>query len=415
VIYINNGDGTFSERKLNELRNERQWTTSIACGDLTGDHLPDIVEVNYIDDPAVLTAKCAGSGGVRGLCNPHRYRAAADRILKNRADGTFVPLQTADPAAPGYGFSVVIANVDSRFGNDLFIANDTSPNHFWLSQHDEDMTDEFKLVQRGELLGCANGLYGVPESCMGVAAGDFDRNGRMDLHVTNYTDESSDLYLQQSSGAFSNDFIRFGLDSPTRPMVGWGTQTSDLNCDGWLDLIVLNGHLYSAPPGGAPYRMPPQIFRGSEIGFQLATSDSDQEPFWSMAALGRTLATLDWNADGKIDVVAYNMDIPVALLENQSAVGNWLQLELIGTSSERNAVGAKIEVVCSDQTWTGWVIGGDGYQCKNESLIHFGIGTEQALRRVDVTWPSGSTQSFPDVMPNRRYLVVEGQSQIFAR
>jgi predicted Zn-dependent protease len=414
IIYINNGDGTFSDLDQESMRSDNRWTTSIACGDLTGDNLPDLVEINYINDATVLTAKCSIPGG-NGHCNPQRFRAATDQLLCNTADGKLVPLLTSDPIPPGYGFSALITNIDNQFGNDLFIANDTDPNHFWQSQKTENSDHRFRLTQRATLLGCASGLLGNPESCMGVATGDFDRNGALDFHVTNYTEESSDLYLQKKSGIFSNDFIRLGLEPATAPMVGWGTQASDLNSDGWLDLVILNGHLYSALSDGTPYRMPPQIFSGSPSGFSLATTESSHDSFWTTDALGRTLATLDWNADGKMDLVAYNMDMPVALLENQSATGNWLQLELIGTTSERDAVGAKVSVECSGENWNRWVTSGDGFQCKNEPLLHIGLGRSTAPCHVEVTWPSGNKQTYDNIDPNQRYLMIEGNANLHTR
>ncbi len=414
VLLMNNGDGTFTPRLYGPSEGSNLWTTSIACGDLNGDQLPDVVEVNYIDDRTVLQANCSNLNG-DGRCNPQRFRPAADRFLRARPDGTFDLLMPAGSIPPGYGFGALIANIDDRFGNDLFVANDTDANHCWQSQAVEGPGDAYELQERAQLLGCADGVTGQPESCMGIAVGDFDRNGRIDFHITNYTFESSDLYLQQASGIFSNRFVRYGLETATRPMLGWGTQAVDCDSDGWLDLVILNGHLYSNFSDGTPYRMPPQVFRGSRTGFSDAGSDVKDEAFWTTPALGRTLAAADWNRDGKMDLIAYNIDTPAALLENRSPGGHWLQLELVGTESDRNAVGAKVSVACGDESWTSWITGGDGFQCKNESIVHIGIGSQQSIDAIEITWPSGATSTYRAVAPNRRYLVIEDQAKLLER
>ncbi|QDT06961.1 tetratricopeptide repeat protein [Rubripirellula lacrimiformis] len=412
--FINNGDGTFTRRSLSESNGSNRWTTSIACGDVTGDTLPDIVEANYIDDAAALVGQCWAVGG-QGLCNPNRYNAATDRTMVATIDGNFKPLATESLDLAGYGFAIVIGNIDQQFGNDIFIANDTDPNHLWQSHPLDPSPTQYGLQQVGTLIGCGNGTTGNPNSCMGVAVGDFDRNGQLDLHVTNYTDESSDLFLQQSSRIFTNSAVQYGLEEATTPMVGWGTQASDFNADGWLDLAILNGHLYSALNDGTPYRMPPQIFRGGKDRFHEATTDSRDDSFWKTATVGRTLATTDWNRDGKTDLVAYNIDTPAALLENRSQGGHWLQLELVGTSSERSAVGAIITATCAGESWTRWVTSGDGFQCKNESILHVGLGQTEGDCRIDITWPSGNQQTFDRIPINQRYLAIENDPQLHSR
>ena len=316
VLLINNGDGTFRSRELAaELPGADAWTTSIACGDLTGDHLPDVIEVNYIDDKDMLVAVCSGTTDVP-LCNPQRYRPALDRFLRNRGDGEMETWDATGAERPrGYGFAAIIVNFDKKAGNDLFVANDTDPNHFWLSQPGVEPSDGFKLAEQAQLLGCAMGLHGVAQSCMGIASGDFDHNGRIDFHVTNYTDESSDLFMQQSSGLFVNQFSMYGLDDATRAMLGWGTQAADFDNDGWLDLAIVNGNIYNHSKDGTPYRMPPQLIQGGSRSFKLVVPDAKADSFWTMPTLGRTLATLDWNRDGKPDFVASHLDVPVALLE----------------------------------------------------------------------------------------------------
>ncbi len=420
VLCINNGDGTFQRSWLaGDMDGADAWTTSIACGDLSGDHLPDIVEINYIDDRNAYTALCSGTTKVP-LCNPQRYRPGRDRFLKNGLDGSWAILDDGGTERPlGYGYAAVIANFDRKSGNDLFITNDTSPNHYWKSQpkreQDGDSNGEWSLIEQAQLSGCAVGMTGVPQSCMGIASGDFDRNGQIDFHITNYTDESSDLFLQNSSGLFVNQFLQYGLDQATRSQLGWGTQAVDFDGDGWLDIAILNGNIYKDSKDGSPYRMVPQLFQGSHRHFTIVPSHSNSDSFWSTPTLGRTVATLDWNRDGRTDLIANHLDAPVALLQNESVGGNWIQLELVGTTSERDAVGTEVVIRCGDETWTQWVTGGDGFLCSCEPVLSIGIGSAKKIDALEIRWPSGLEETHTIDTINHRHLFIEGESGSYAR
>ena len=206
-LYLNQGDGTFRDATANLASDPNDWTSSIGIGDLDGDGLPEIVEVNYINDPDAFEIKCEGRE-IR--CQPQSFRAATDRIQRARGDGSYEPWasMTAGDPLPNYGFSLIIANLDGRFGNDLFISNDGDLNHYWVSETANQTEPtataaaRFALVESAVSLGCSIGVNGQAQACMGVAAADFDRNHRPDLHVTNFHNEPVNLYLQQDSGYF---------------------------------------------------------------------------------------------------------------------------------------------------------------------------------------------------------------------
>ena len=401
-LYINQTDGTFIRSDLgSELEMASQWTTSIACGDLNGDHRPEVVEVNYIDDPSVFTAICRGNSPVLA-CNPQRYQQAANRYLTLSDQGRLQLFLEMDTKQKNYGYTALIGNLFPSAGNELFIANDTEANQLWVRD-----PDPSKLTNQAILKGCAFGLLGNAESCMGVCAGDFDRNGLVDLHVTNFTDEPSDLFLQTPYGYFENRFSAFNLGPATMPEMGWGTVTRDLNNDGWLDLAILNGGLYYYK-SGKRYQMKPQVFAGAPDQFVQTQASEIGSTYWNQTALGRTLASFDWNRDGKIDLIANHLDQPTALLENRSDEGNWVQLDLVGTQSERDAVGAVIKIQSGTDNWTAFAMGGDGYFCKSESCIHVGIGACQTIDYVEITWPSGQVSKLTNLSVNQRYLCVEG-------
>lgn len=427
LLYINNGDGTFNRMSLPHA-GDGGWTTSIACGDLDGDGLPEIVEVNYVDDPLALTVACTPE---RDVCNPSAFRPALDRILRTNRSGGLEEWSHYSRLAskPNYGFAAVIANIDGKDGNDLFIANDTDYNHLWVSsgQAERDSPSDagiYRLSEMATILGCAAGGLGQRQGCMGIATGDFDRNGFIDLHVTNYWNQPADLYLQQPTGEFINGNLSHGVHDASLKTVGWGTQAVDLDRDGWLDLVVLNGHLTDHRRRGVPLEMKPQLFRGSGTGFALVANSlppatpsvaRGDDRFWDKPALGRTLAILDWNDDGKPDLVANSLDGPVSLLENKTETKGFVKLELVGVSSERDAIGAKVVLSSGESSWFAWVVGGGGFLSANQRVIDVGIGDEKVVDRIEVVWPSGIVQRFENLPINQSLLIIEGDSVIHPR
>jgi tetratricopeptide (TPR) repeat protein len=410
-LYINQGDGTFREQS--DWINDRSdsWTSSIAVGDINGDRLPDLVEVNYLDDPNIFQRPCRGK---QHDCTPQRFRAAKNRYLVGVGDGRLMPWDQIPDSSitPSYGMGVVIANFDRQAGNDVFISNDGDLNYFWKSKKDNG--NGFALTECASIIGCSVGRSGYSQASMGIASGDFDRNGLLDLLVTNFYDEPVNLYLQNSSQFFVDEALNRNLATPSLKVLGFGTQAADFDNDGWQDAAVLNGHLYNATYAGVPYRMLAQLFRGQSTGFSMQNA-SDTGKYWQREQLGRTLALLDFNQDGRMDLVANHLDQPIAILQNDSESKNWIQLELVGTDSERAAVGASIVVFADDQSWTAWRTSGDGYMCTNEPIIHVGVGEVSSIERIEIHWPAGSLQTIRDLKTNKRYLAIEGESSVLAR
>ncbi len=409
ATYINCGDGTF-RRQQTPGTQRGDWTTVVACGDLSGNGLPDVFEVNYVDDPRALSTPCTAT---ETACVPSGYKHAVDQILWNTGDGSFGVKRDELQAAPGPGFAAIIANFDRRDGNDVFVANDVVSNHYWRSVPDAAEANPSALVESAQVSGLANGFADTEHGCMGTAAGDFDRNGMIDLHVTNFWTQPSDLYLQQKGGTFINKTLPYGLYSETRKTVAWGTQAVDFDCDGWLDLAVLNGHVIER--SGTPFRMRPQLFRGIAGRFVTDAASEATSTFWEITRHGRTLAVIDWNGDGRQDLIAGHLHSPTLLLENQTDSLNWVQVELVGTESERGAVGAEVVAVVDGKRLTGFVTGGDGFLCSNEAVTGFGIGDAEKIDHIEIKWPSGAEAIITAPEPNRRYLLVEGDDQPWTR
>jgi len=414
-VHWNNGDGTFRSSENIVHCGPNQWSTSIACGDLDGDHLPDVVMLNYIDDPNIFTRPCFGP---QAGCNPRAYAPAADTFLRMTADGALVAWQSCPDPAEMFSLGALIGNLDNELGNDVFISNDTVVNELWISSS---LSEGRVLREEALPRGVAVTGLGDAPGCMGIAQGDFDRNGYLDFHVTNFVRQSSNLYLQNKAGLFFERAAQYGLHEATHPMVGFGTQAVDFDNDGWLDLAIVNGHVTNRAERGDtdPYQMIPQLFRGRMGAFELIDGSDLADPYWSTPNLGRPLASLDWNQDGRMDLVASHLDAPAALLENRTNAGDWIELELVGTTSERDAIGGRVEVVVGDESWTRWITSGDGFHCKNEALVHVGLGIastgKNTVDEIIVTWPSGKTQKINDVGKNQRWLIIEDQAHPFPR
>ena len=206
-----------------------------------------------------------------------------------------------------------------------------------------------------------------------------------------------------------------GLDLLSRPYVGFGTKALDIDRNGWLDLMVTNGHIFDMRHAGEGYQMPPQMLMLSGAAFEQAEVE-DPSGYWEGSFLGRTVASLDFDRDDRIDFVVGHLDAPAALLRNETETsGGFIQFELVGTVSERDAVGARLTVDAGGQEFAAWVTAGDGYFCTDEAVLDLGLGEQADTVTVVVAWPSGLQQTFSDLSAGHRYLIVEGEAEVHRR
>ena len=236
-----------------------------------------------------------------------------------------------------------MTDFDGTGGNEIFVGNDVRPNHF-LAHAGENL-----LVNSADALGVANGFSGAANGCMGIAAADYNLDGTLDLHITNFKQESANLYLQSPSGGFTDFAIRYRLDDLSKPYVGFGTKAIDIDRDGWLDLAVTNGHIFDMRDYGDGFQMPPQFLMNRGTHFESVSVDDDSG-YWEQEYLGRSMVMLDFDRDGGSDLMINHLDRPLALLRNETETeGQWLRLELVGTASERDAIGARVVVSVGGQ------------------------------------------------------------------
>jgi tetratricopeptide (TPR) repeat protein len=414
-LYRNNGDGTFDDVTEIAGVGDERWSTSCLIADLNGDGLPDIYSTNYVQGRDVFTRICRHDDGRPRMCMPFHFPGAQDQLYLNLGDGRFrnVTPGSGVEVEDGKGLGVVAADLCGRGTLDLFVANDTVVNSLFENRTKRP-GGQPAFVESGLSRGVALNRDGRAEGCMGIAVGDVDGDGRQDLFVSNFHLESNTLYLQQSPGTFADRTRESGLAQSSLPMLGFGTQFLDADLDGWLDLIVTNGHIDDLRPYRRPYRMPTQFYVNRGQGRFAELPAETLGPFFQQKALGRGLARLDWNRDGREDAAISFLDRPAALLTNTTRdVGNRLSLTFSGVSSPRDATGVTVRVELGKRTIVRQLTGGGGYQAANQQHVVIGLGPASKVARLEVRWPSGRRQVFDNPPINRELLLVENEPKPF--
>jgi enediyne biosynthesis protein E4 len=402
ALYHNRGDGTFEDATATSgLGGDRDWPTSAAFADLDNDGDLDLYVCHYLRWDVQRPRLCrspASSGFV--TCMPRLFEALPDHVFRN--DGGHFRDVTAEAGVvdhDGRGLGVVAADLDDDGRVDLFVANDMSAN---LLFHN---LGGFSFEEVAHPWGAAANADGGYQAGMGTACGDLDGDGRIDLAVTNFFGESTTFY-QNLGGFFGDRTSAIGLAAPSRFLLGFGISMSDMNNDGWLDLLTVNGHVGDYRPE-APHTMPAQLLIGGPSGRVYDVSDRAGAPF-AVPHLGRGLATGDLDNDGRLDAIAVAQNEPLVYLHNQTEVHHYLVLALEGTASNRDGVGTRIAISAGGRKQVGQRTGGGSYQSANDPRIHFGTGASTRVDTVEVRWPSGRVDLFSDLQADIGYLIREG-------
>ena len=409
-LMINNGDGTYARQPLSgvshgKLDPAKRLPASSAIADLNRDGLPDIYQVYYLEDPNMFQEPPTNQNGeVIEALGPKGFGKSQDEVAVNDGSGGRDWMLVGDrEIANKAGLGVVVGNIDGTSGNEILVGNDGSANQFWEYQ-----VDQPSFVDTALLKGLAFSSGGAGTASMGIAAADFDRNGMLDFHVANFQGEPVCLYLN-GKGVFRDRAKQFGLGPVSHSVLGFGSQAIDCDNNGLVDLVVTNGHVDDYLQMDGDFRQLPQFFINRGQNFELSDVQ-DGSSYWSTGHLGRAMAMLDYNRDGQLDLVITHLGENSALLENQTGGSyHWVQFSLVGTSTERDAIGAKVSVKVNDVWHHAWVLAGDGYLCRNESVVSIGLGAEKLIEEVVVDWPSDHSQTFRDLKSDHRYQIVEGQ------
>lgn len=386
LLFKNNGNGTFTEvGKTAGLTDKMNWHTGSAFGDFDGDGWLDLYVAAYIDIHAFSLrepAPVCDFLGVHGFCGPIGLPPGKGILYHNNGDGTFTDVTARSGLASAknsHSFTAVFDDFNHDGRLDLFVANDSDPNFLFINRGG----GVFKEAALEN--GVAFNGDGRTQSNMGVAVGDYDNRGRLDLFTTTFYQDYFPLFHQNKSGDFEDVSAAVGLTALTRPLLGWACGFVDFGNRGIKDLWTANGHVYPLSPA---YRQYIDIFRneGSEFssGFRFpAVPDNSY----------RGGAAGDFNNDGNMDLVVLPIAGSPILLENRTASGNaWLGLTLRGTRSNRDAIGASVLIQACGVQQFDTVRNGGSYLSRNDPRLHFGLGRCGKVDRVQITWPRGSVQ-----------------------
>ena len=388
------------------LGGDRDWPTSAAFADLDCDGDLDLYVCHYLLWNAEHPKICRHSKtGAATYCDPNSLPHLPDHVFRNDS-GRFVDVTDSagfvDPH--GRGLGVVASDLDLDGRVDLYVANDTTANYLFRNK------GGLKFEEIGLTSGVAANASGGYQAGMGVSAGDFDGDGRFDLVVTNFYGESTTFYRNLGGCLFVDNSATIGLAAPTRFMLGFGIAFLDANNDRNLDLLITNGHVNDLRPD-VPYAMPTQLFLGDERGRLTDVARQAGYPF-EVLRVGRGLAIGDLDNDGRIDALILGHNQPLAFFHNKTRrEGHFVTLRLEGTTSNRDAVGARVRLIAGGRCQVAQRVGGGSYQSASDGRLHFGLGSAQSIDSLELTWPSGRVDHFDGLAANKGYLLREGAAQ----
>ena len=401
ALFRNNGDGTFTDVTAEAGLDHALWSTSAAFLDYDRDGHLDLFVANYLDFRLSDNARCADPLGARDYCSPRAYRPLQDRLYRNTGDGRFrdVTASAGIIRATGAGLGVAVGDYDGDGWLDLYVANDATPNQLWINRRDGSFSDE------GLLSGAAVNAAGNPEGSMGIASGDADGDGDEDLFVTNIIGETFVLYENDGNGSFEDARTRWGVAQPTAAFTGFGTDWIDYDNDGLLDLFIANGAVNTLEGQRGrprPFLMRNQLFQNTGRRRLVETSAAAGAAF-AEPGIARAAAFGDLDNDGDIDIVFTNNGGPARVLLNEGAAGHhWLQVRLDGGSRNRFALGARVGVERAGSPTLWRRVRTDGsYLAASDTRVHFGLGRSPAIEAVVVEWPDGGRERWPHVSSDR--------------
>jgi hypothetical protein len=414
VLYRNNGDGTFTDvTKQSGLDKDTGWATGVTVGDYDGDGFVDLFVPHYVDFdlkdlPTFGSKKTCQYHDVAVQCGPRGLKGYPDTLFHNNGDGTFTEVAKqagVDDAKRFFGLGAVWSDFDNDGKLDLFVANDGEPNYLY---HNEG-GGRFKEI--GYDAGVAVSEDGVEQANMGVALGDFMHTGRMSVAVSHFSDEYMTLYRNDGNLNFADVSHAAGIARSTVPFVGWGDAFVDLDNSGWLDLVLVNGHVYPQVDNaklGTAYREPRVLFQNQRDGTFKDVS-AQMGPGVTAPQVSRGMAVGDLFNQGRLDLVVENLTGGPMILESRpNPAHHWVSFELQGSTGDRLALNTRVHVTAGGFTQMDEVRSGGSYLSQSDLRLHFGVGDAAKIDKVEVRWPDGTTQTFDGVAADRFYRLKQG-------
>ena len=414
ILFHNNGNGTFTDvTDRAGVGNIRKWGSSAAWFDYDNDGLLDLVIANYVDWSPEQNFWCGDKGpGLRSYCHPDVYRGQPPTLYHNNGDGTFsdVSKRSGVGIRPGNGLGVVTFDYDNDGWQDIFITNDQMPNFLFHNNRD----GTFREI--GYSAGVAVGIDGQFEAGMGTDAADTTGSGRSDLIVTHLDQQLARFYQNVGEGYFEDATFRSKISYATFHLSGFGTRFMDYDNDGARDLFMANGHVldniqrYHA---ATTYAEPKLMFRNVGRGIFENVSDQLGADFL-LPRVSRGAAIGDFDNDGDLDIIISNNGQAPQLLRNDGGNANhWFQLLLIGTRSNRDAVGARVKVTAGDLVLYDEKKGGMSYQSAQDPRLHFGLGQHPTVEEVEIKWPSGELTKLTNIKSDQILAIEEGKGLVY--
>jgi enediyne biosynthesis protein E4 len=417
VLYRNDGNGSFTDVTAKAGVADGRWSTGASFGDYDGDGFVDLMVTNYVDFhlndlPGFGKAPNCKYRGIDVQCGPRGLRGAGDSLFHNNGDGTFTDVSKSagvnDPDGY-YGMSVIWADFNNTGRPDIYVANDSTPKFLYKNLGN----GTFKDI--GLQSGTAVSEDGSEQASMGIAVGDYNHTGKPSLYVTNFSDENDLLYRNDGDWNFSEVSYASGVALPSLPYVKWGTAFVDLDNDGWLDLLTVDGHVYpqvDTLPSGAGYREPKLLAMNQKDGNFCDASDQAGSALIEKRA-SRGLAVGDLFNDGNMDAVIGDLDGSPMVLRNHGVPGrHWVSFELAGSKSNRLALNARIKITAGGVTQTDEIHSGGSYLSQNDLRVHFGLGSAAKIDSVEIHWPSGKVETLSNLKADQFYSVLEGQGVV---
>jgi hypothetical protein len=414
-LYRNNGDGTFADVTAKAGVGDTRWSTGAAFADYNNDGWLDLFVANYVDLrldalPEFGKGKDCHYHGLPVQCGPRGLPGAGDALYRNNGDGTFTEVSAkagvADQAKL-YGLGVAWCDFNEDGFADLYVANDTGPNYLYKNNGNGTFTDQ------GLLSGTAVSENGAAQASMGVTVGDYDHRGRWSIFVTNFADEYNAFYRHEKDFLFTDASYSTQTAKSSLPFVGWGTKFFDYDNDGWLDLMVVNGHVYPQVERAqtkSAYRQRKLFYRNNRNG-AFTEIAAEVGAAMNEASASRGAAFGDLDNDGDVDVVINNLDGAPSVLRNDGGNrNNFLSVTLSGSKGNRDSFGARVRVVSGDLAQLEEKRSGGSYLSHNDTRLHFGLEKRTKIDLLEVRWPGGATQKFTNVPVNSLISLREGEA-----
>jgi enediyne biosynthesis protein E4 len=419
ALYRNNGNRTFTEvaEKAGVANNRTRWGSGSAFLDYDRDGHLDLFVASYIDldlksAPLPETGPCLYKG-LMVACGPPGLAGGVNTLYRNNGNGTFTDVseKTGITKANGtYSLGVLTADFDNDGWPDIYVANDSSPAALYHNNRNGTFTDT------GVEAGCAFSIDGKPQAGMGVSAGDYDRDGWLDIFKTNFAGDTSSLYRNVGKAVFDDVTFPAGVGVNTR-WLGWGCGFVDVDNDGWLDVFLVNGHVYPEVERlktEAGYAQRKVLYRNlrngrfADVSEQVGGAVIEPTP-------ARGCAFGDYDNDGLLDILINPVNaVPELLRAESNNQNNWIKIRTIGTKSNRDGIGARIKCVTADGTQMDEVRSGGSYYSQNDLRVHFGLGKTEKVRSIEIRWPSGQVDTLGEQAVNQLILVKEGAGVIKA-